>query len=194
MIIEKFNPENISYIVERVFDLWKPPSDDEAFKRIYVEGIIRQNCADNDMLFQATENGNLCAVIFAENKDEENSSSKWWNEQYSKLTEYQKMQFEMCREYLTLMDKKTFSYMNCDDVKLSLFVSIERGAGKIILKNAMDFFKSRGYKNMYLWTDCECNVGWYFEKGFSLIEESVYDKYSKDGYQYLTYVFKKSLS
>lgn len=193
MKLEKFQVENISKIVDRVYDLWQPPSDDESFKRIYVEGVVRQNCADNDMQFQITENGNLCAITFAENKDEPNSSEEWWNEQYSKLSEYQKMQFKMCREYLSMMDKKTFFYMKKDDVKLSLFVSIEKGFGKCILNQAMDFFKSRGYKNMYLWTDCECNVDWYYENGYELVEKSVYDKYSDDNYQYLTYIFKKAL-
>ena len=47
---------------------------------------------------------------------------------------------------------------------------------------------------MYLWTDCECNWEWYIKNDFTLVEESVYQKFSElDGEEYKTYVFKKAI-
>ncbi len=192
MQLEEFNPENISQIVERVFDLWSPDYDDDNFRRTYVEMVVRHNIAANDMQFQIVENGKLRAITFAEKKDEENSIENWYQEQYKNLSAEQQIYFKNGREYLHMMDKKTFAYMNEDDVKLSLFVSLQPGYGKEILSQTMDFFRSRGYKNMFLWTDCECNVDWYFQHGYELVEENIYEPFSHDE-DYKTYVFKKKL-
>lgn len=192
MQLEKFDSKNIPQIVERVFDLWSPDYDDDNFRRTYVEMVVRHNIAANDMQFQIAENGKLRAITFAEKKDEENSIENWYQEQYKKLSADQQIYFKNGREYLHLMDKKTFAYMNEDDVKLSLFVSLQPGYGKEILSQTMDFFRSRGYKNMFLWTDCECNVDWYFQHGYELVEENIYEPFSHDE-DYKTYVFKKEL-
>lgn len=192
MQLEEFNPENIPQIVNRVFDLWSPDYDDDNFRRTYVEMVVRHNIAENDMQFQLTENGKLRAITFAEKKDEENSIENWYQDQYKKLSADQQIYFRNGREYLHMMDKKTFAYMNEDDVKLSLFVSLQAGYGKEILSQAMEFFRSRGYKNMFLWTDCECNVDWYFQHGYELVDESIYEPFSYDE-DYKTYVFKKEL-
>lgn len=192
MQLEEFNPENIPQIVNRVFDLWSPDYDDDNFRRTYVEMVVRHNIAENDMQFQLTENGKLRAITFAEKKDEENSIENWYQDQYKKLSADQQIYFKNGREYLHMMDKKTFAYMNEDDVKLSLFVSLQAGYGKEILSQAMEFFRSRGFKNMFLWTDCECNVDWYFQHGYELVDESIYEPFSYDE-DYKTYVFKKEL-
>lgn len=192
MQLEEFNPENIPQIVNRVFDLWSPDYDDDNFRRTYVEMVVRHNIAENDMQFQLTENGKLRAITFAEKKDEENNIENWYQDQYKKLSADQQIYFKNGREYLHMMDRKTFGYMNEDDVKLSLFVSLQAGYGKEILSQAMEFFRSRGYKNMFLWTDCECNVDWYFQHGYELVDESIYEPFSYDE-DYKTYVFKKEL-
>lgn len=192
MQLEEFNPENIPQIVNRVFDLWSPDYDDDNFRRTYVEMVVRHNIAANDMQFQIVENGKLRAITFAEKKDEENSIENWYQDQYKKLSADQQIYFKNGREYLHVMDRKTFGYMNEDDVKLSLFVSLQAGYGKEILSQAMEFFRSRGYKNMFLWTDCECNVDWYFQHGYELVDESIYEPFSYDE-DYKTYVFKKEL-
>lgn len=155
--------------------------------------VVRHNIAANDMQFQLTEKGKLRAITFAEKKDEENSIEQWFQSQYKLLTTDQQIFFKKGREYLHMMDQKTFGYMNDDDVKLSLFVSLKTGWGKKILTIAMEFFRSRGYKNIYLWTDCECNVDWYFERGYQLVEKNIYEPFSCDGFEYETFIFKKIL-
>lgn len=193
MTLEKFDTENIPQIVDRVKSMWSPDYGDDDFKLLYTEMVVRHNMAANDIQFQLTENDKLCAITFAEKKDEENSIEQWFQCKYKLLTADQQIFFKNGREYLHMMDQKTFSYMNEDDVKLSLFVSLETGWGKKILTAAMDFFRSRGYKNMFLWTDCECDVDWYFERGYELVEKSVYEPFCGDGFEYLTYIFKKKL-
>ena len=56
MTLEKFDFKYIPSLVDRLVELWSPPVDDMEFRRTYVEAIIRQNGADNDMQFMMTEN------------------------------------------------------------------------------------------------------------------------------------------
>lgn len=195
MTLGKFdfsNPKHLNPIIDRVVELWSPPTEDMEFRRLYVEAIVRQNSADNDMQFQISKNDELCSIAFASRKGQHSPWQEWWQEKYDSLPEeYQKM-FSVSREYLSMMDEKTYAYMSDDDVKLSLFVSTRSGWGKPILEEAMNCFRIKGFKTMYLWTDCECNVDWYFSRGYQLVEEGVYEPFSKDE-PYRTYIFKKPL-
>lgn len=194
--MEKFdfnNSEFLNTVIDRVVNLWSPPSDDISFNRLYVEAIIRQNAADNDMQFQLSENGKLCSIAFASRAGEHSPWYKWWQEKYESLpVEFQHM-FSISREYLSMMDEKTYRYMNKDDVKLSLFISTKPGSGKKILEEAVNCFKAKGFQNMYLWTDCECNVDWYVTRGYELVEEGIYEPFSHDE-PYRTYIFKKAIA
>lgn len=194
MSLEKFDFIHMPSLVDRLVELWSPPVDDMEFRRTYVEAIIRQNGADNDMQFQMTENGELCAIAFAERKGEHNSAGQWWQNVHDNLKnpEYQKM-LSVSRSYLTMMDEKTFSYMTDEDVKLSLFVSTKAGWGKKILDAAKDYYSAKGFKTMYLWTDCDCNVDWYVSHGYQLVEEGTFDGFSRPGEDYKIYVFKMAL-
>ena len=194
MTLEKFDFKYIPSLVDRLVELWSPPVDDMEFRRTYVEAIIRQNGADNDMQFMMTENNELCAIAFAEKKGEHNSAGSWWQSVYDGLknSDYQKM-LSVSKSYLSMMDEKTFSYMTDEDVKLSLFVSTKAGWGKTILDEAKAYYRKKGFKTMFLWTDCDCNVDWYFSHGYQLVEEGIFDGFSRAGEGYKIYVFKMAL-
>ena len=196
MTLGKFdfnNPKHLNPIIDRVVELWSPPTDDMNFRRLYVEAIIRQNGADNDMQFQLSENGELCSIAFASEKNQHTPWQEWWQEKHDSLPEEFQEMFSVNRSYLSMMDEKTYGYMTDNDVKLSLFVSIKSGWGKPILEEAMNFYRSKGFKTMYLWTDCECNVEWYASRGYELVEEGTFEPFSTPEEPYKTYIFKKSL-
>ena len=196
MTLEKFDFSNAKFlnaVIDRVIQLWSPPTDDMAFRRLYVEAIIRQNAADNDMQFQLSENGELCSIALASRLGEHTPWYIWWKEKFDALPEEYRKMFSISREYLSMMDEKTYRYMNKDDVKLSLFVSTKAGWGKPVLEGAMDFFRSKGFKNIYLWTDCECNVDWYVSRGYELVEEGTYEPFSTPEEPYKTFIFRKNL-
>lgn len=193
MSLEQFDLKYIPVLVDRLVPLWSPPVDDMDFRRLYVEAIIRQNGAENDMQFQMTENGELCSIVFASKKGEHNSAGTWWKKTFDGLPSDFQKPLSVSRNYLSSMDEKTYSYMNDDDIKLSLFVSTKSGFGKLILDEAKILFKNRGFKNMYLWTDCDCNVDWYMKNGYTLVEEGTFDAFSRKDEEYKTYIFKISL-
>lgn len=192
MKLEQFDYKYMPDLVERVYNLWTPPQAEESFKRIYAEAVIRQDMHANNMQFQLTEDGRIMAVACASRKGEQNSAGKWWNEQFAKLSDSQKIGFNMSREYITLMDKKTFEFMTKDDVKLDMFISTEKGWGKKVLDGAIASFKQAGFKNLFLWTDTDCNVDWYIAHNYELVDEDIYEPFSSEE-DYKTFIFKMKL-
>lgn len=191
-MLEKFDEKYLPQLVERVLPLWNVDGASTEFNRKYVEMIIRTNMHENQMQFQLTQENQLCSIAFGAAKTD-TSNTTWLNEQLNILDEQGKNSFIFGRKYLLMMEEKTFSYMNEDDVKLCLFVSLKKGYGKKILDETMEFFRSQGYKNMYLWTDGECNVQWYFDHDYQLILQEEYQPFSTPQEPYMTYIFKKEL-
>ena len=119
--------------------------------------------------------------------------NEWILKNWEKFDEEQKNSVRICSDFLETMESKVHALMNDDDIKLSLFVSLKKGEGSVLFKSMWQKMKNQGYKNMYLWTDCECNWQWYIKNGFTLVEESVYEKFSTETEKYKTYVFKKAI-
>jgi len=184
-------------LVDRVFPMWKVDCKGDSFNRLYVEMIIRTNMHENKMQFQMSgktdgSGRNLKAICFGA-KINDTRNDKWYKKTLESLSFGDRDILENGRRYLIRMDEKTFSFMNADDVKLCLFISLEKGWGTTILREAQKYFVEAGFKNLYLWTDGECNVDWYFKNGFELIWEEEYKDFSHPGKPYLTYVFRKKL-
>ena len=197
-MLEQFEEQNMPLLVDRVFPMWKVDCKEDSFNRLYVEMIIRTNMHENGMQFQMSgknggSSGKLKAICFgAEINDTRNDD--WYKKTLEFLSYEERAIFENGRRYLLGMEEKTFSFMNADDVKLCLFISLEKDWGTKILREAQKYFVEAGFKNLYLWTDGECNVDWYFKNGFELVLEEEYSEFSLPGKPYLTYVFRKKLS
>ena len=92
-----------------------------------------------------------------------------------------------------MMDNKCSDLMTDDDIKLVLFVSCHKGAGYPLLEKFKEMLKAHGYKNIYLWTDSDCNWNWYKRRGYELLKEEIYEPFSRKNEPYYYYVFRKSL-
>lgn len=193
MEIKQFDFSNMNILVDRVLDIWTPPKADEVFKRIYAEAVIRQDMHNNQMQFQITENNELRAIACASVKNEQNNASDWWNEQYKNLNPEQQFAFKLSKDYLNLMDKKTYDFMDENDIKLDLFISAKKGWGKKILEHAINSFKQASFRNLYLWTDSDCNVDWYISHNYELVKQDIYEPFSTENEEYKTFIFKKKL-
>ena len=208
--LEPFDEKNIPLLVERVLPLWKVDGKDDAFNRRYVEMIIRTNMHKNEMQFQMCVSGELKAICFFAKKGDESvwpgkmgaltetarelkASGLGIFENKNSLSESDRAIFENGRRYLLQMEEKTFSLMSEADIKLCLFISLENGWGTKILNAASEKLMVEGIHNIYLWTDGECNVDWYFKNGFELVSEEEYKPFSRPGKPYMTYIFKKKI-
>lgn len=189
-----FNKEYFSQIVDFVKPLWSFSDWEDSFRKFYTEIILQNSFFENGLAFQIAENQELLAVTFFQKKFDKNNLNRWISENAGDFTAAQKQSINLCTEYLACMDSKVHSLMNENDIKLSLFVSCKKGYGSIIFEKLWNHLKNLNYKNLYLWTDCECNWQWYLKNGFILIEESIYKKFNDGTKKYKTYIFKKKLN
>ena len=200
MDFSPFEDKNISHILDLVAPDWSPPDADMAFKRFYAEYTVRHNIWDSIYSLQATdEDGRFLAAAFAAPANATEGlekADKWVLEQTDggkNLTEEMKTSFKISKSYLGMMDDKTSALMKEGDIKLVLFVSCEKGAGFPLLEKFKEELRSRGYKNMYLWTDHDCNYDWYFRRGYELVEKGEYEPFSRPDEPYYTFVFRQKL-
>ena len=196
MKLESFNFENLPLIVDVVEPLWFPPVGDKDFKRFNVEYIVRNNICENNYRFQLVDenpqNEILAAAFFAR-KGDSSIVEEWFARESQRFSEAWRAASGMSKTYLTLMDERTLNLMNEDDIKLSLFISRKPGAGSAILEKTCEKLKNEGWKNLYLWTDCDCNWEWYVRHGFTLVQEDVYEPFSDEHQDYKTWIFKRKI-
>lgn len=191
-MLRNFDESNIPFLVERLLPLWGIKGESEDFNRLYVKMIILSNMHENQMQFEITDEGNVKAIAFLARKGDFCNYSRI-EEIYKKFDDDKKIYFRNGKDFLSKMEEKTFSLLGENDVKLCLFVSIEKGWGHRILEEVFALLKSKGIANVYLWTDCECNVQWYFDHDYFLVSEEEYPPFSRNGKKYMTYIFKKCL-
>ena len=194
--LEPFNRDNLPLLVDVVEHMWCPPVGNDEFKRFDVEYIVRNNLSENDYNFQLVENGEkneILAAAFFARKGDYSIVEEWFSRESLRFTEEWRAACSMSKTYLTMMDERTLALMNDDDIKLSFFVSRKPGAGSQILELTCEQLKSEGWKNLYLWTDCDCNWEWYIRHGFTLIQEDTYEPFSSKDNDYKTYIFKRQL-
>lgn len=194
-IIQPFEMKNIPQILEVVVPMWSPPIEDMDFRRFYVEHIIRNNCFENEYRFQLldTTNSEFCAMAFFARKSDICMAEDWFKAGSKGFTEEKLRSFQMGKVYIELMDQKTRAFMKDDDIQLTLYVSRKKGCGSKLLNKLCRQLKSQGFKNLYLWTDCECDWQWYTNHGYELISSDVYKPFSRENEDYMTYIFCKKL-
>ncbi len=196
--LSRFDMKNLPQVVQVVLPLWAPPSDDEAFARLDVEFIVRNNIYQPRFSFQLADkkrspDNELLSAAFFTLKDGANTARAWLEENSRACSDSQKASLEMVKAYLEYMDKKALSFMKSDDIKLSLYVSRKRGMGAALLEKLLPRLAAKGYKNLYLWTDSDCNWKWYVKHGYLLVSQEVYAPFSSPGRDYTTFIFKKPL-
>ncbi len=192
--MESFDYKNLGKIIEVVYPLWRIPSESRKFNDIYVEYLVRKNIYLSEYSFQLSDdNGEFCSSAFLERIRDSNESEKWLLEHMGKLSAGEKDKMEVLKTYLEYMDKTAISSMSQKDIKLSLFVSAKKGWGKKLVEESFSLAASQGYEQVYLWTDCECDYEWYFNHGFTLVKQGIYEPLSTKDFDFSWYVFKKSI-
>ncbi len=197
--IQPFDMKNIPLILEVVVPMWSPPIDDMDFRRFYVEHIIRNNYFENEYHYQlikgaADERSEFCAMAFFARKSDICKVEDWLSLESKRFPGEMLHSTQMGKSYIELMDEKTRAFMKDDDIQLTLYVSRKKGCGSKLLNELCDQLRNQGYKNLYLWTDCECNWQWYTDHGYELISKDVYELFTEQGGEdYLTYIFRKKI-
>lgn len=197
--IQTFNMKNIPLMLEVVVPMWSPPDWNMDFRRFYVEHIIRSNYFENELHYQLMESGpdgtsQFCAMAFFARKNDICKAEDWFNLEAKKFPQDLQRSTKLGKSYIELMDEKTRAFMQDDDIQLTLYISRKKGCGSKLLNELCEQLRAQGWKNLYLWTDCECDWKWYTDHGYELVSKDVYEPFTEqDGEDYLTYIFRKEL-
>jgi len=198
--IQPFNMKNIPLMLEVVVPMWSPPDWNMDFRRFYVEHIIRSNYFENELHYQLIEktdeaesDGTFRAMTFFASKNDICKADDWYEEESKKYPSELLRSTLLGKSYIELMDEKTRAFMKDDDIQLTLYISRKKGCGSKLLNELCDRLHAQGWKNLYLWTDCECNWQWYTDHGYELVSTDVYKPFSSEEEDYLTYIFRKKL-
>ena len=214
-LIQPFDMNNIPLMLEVVVPMWSSPDWDMDFRRFYVEHIIRSNYFENEYHYQLMEKAEgaaglheglddelrstpapdeFCAMAFFARKSDICKAEDWFNLEAKKFPQDLQRSTKLGKAYIELMDEKTRSFMKDDDIQLTLYISRKKGCGSMLLNELCDRLRAQGWKNLYLWTDCECDWEWYIDHGYELVAKDIYEPFTEqDGEDYLTYIFKKAL-
>ena len=197
--IQPFDMKNIPLMLEVVVPMWSPPVEDMTFRRFYVEHIIRNNYFENEFHYQLMEREQdgtslFTAMAFFARKSDICKAEEWFVLESQKFAPELLRSSQMGKEYIELMDTKTRAFMKDDDIQLTLYISRKKGCGSKLLNELCGQLKAQGWKNLYLWTDCECDWEWYTEHGYELVSKDFYKPFChEDDEDYMTYIFKKAL-
>ncbi len=126
--------------------------------------------------------------------DDKADVSQWRENIEAQMTDHELERFRLLADYMLEVDGKTVQCMSDGEVKLSLFISNQKGCGKLLLQEMMDEFLHRDLRHLYLWTDTSCTHEYYPQHGFTLVGQflsEVYDSYAPG---YTTYIYKKGIS
>ena len=197
--IQSFDMKNIPLMLEVVVPMWSPPVEDMGFRRFYVENIIRRNYFENDLHYQLMESSTdgtsqFTAMTFFARKTDICKAEDWFSLESKKYPRELLRSTSLGKSYIELMDEKTRAFMQDDDIQLTLYISRKKGCGSKLLNELCEQLRAQGWKNLYLWTDCECDWEWYTDHGYELVSKDVYEPFTEeDGEDYLTFIFRKEL-
>lgn len=94
-------------------------------------------------------------------------------------------------DFLTVCTQKTKEYMEDDDIIMGLFVSIQKGCGKMLLSRLIQEGILKNKQNIYLWTDTTCDFDYYQKNNFELVEK-IKTRLSNEAIEVFTY--KKNIN
>ena len=191
MIVRNFTDidiEEASKITHLVWgDLYSKESA-ELQKRIY-DFTLEYYYLNKTFSFALDDDG-LKGLVFASSKTDKNSSVENFKTEIQTLPDNDKITALNLLDYLENTGKEVKLVMNEYDLMMGLFISTQKGGGKMLLSKLVETAKENGIKNIYLWTDTACDYDYYQKNKFTLVKEienQVNDK------KINTLIFKKEI-
>ncbi len=144
----------------------------------------------NKIFSFALDDEGIKGLVFASSETDKNSSVENFKTEMQTLSDNDKITALNLLGYLENTGKEVKSVMNDDDLMMGLFISTQKGGGKMLLSKLVETAKENGIKNIYLWTDTACDYDYYQKNKFTLVKEienQVNDK------KINTLIFKKEI-
>ncbi len=191
MIVRNFTDidiEEASKITHLVWgDLYS--KENAGLQKIIYDFTLKYYYLNKTFSFALDDDG-LKGLVFASSKTDKNSSVENFKTEIQTLSDNDKITALNLLDYLENTGKEVKLVMNEYDLMMGLFISTQKGGGKMLLSKLVETAKENGIKNIYLWTDTACDYDYYQKNKFTLVKEienQVNDK------KINTLIFKKEI-
>lgn len=172
MIVRNFlnsDIEKASQITNTVWgDLYAAESAD--LQKFIYDFTLEYYYLNKNFSFALDENG-LCGLLFASLKTDKNLVTDEYKNKISTFNKKDRKTILNLFDYVENTGKEVKKVMNDDDLMMGLFISTQKGGGKMLLSKLKETAINNGIKNIYLWTDTTCDFDYYQKNNFTLVKE-----------------------
>lgn len=172
MIIRNFKNSDIEEAEKITHLVWGDlyANENSRLQKLIYDFTLEYYYLNETFSFALDENG-IKGFVFAALKKDKNNSSEKFKTKINTLNEQDKITALNLLDYVESTGKEVKGVMNENDLMMGLFISTQKGGGKMLLSKLVENACENGIKNIYLWTDTTCDFDYYQKNNFTLVKE-----------------------
>lgn len=172
MIVRNFTDKDIEEASKITHLVWGDlySKENAGLQKIIYDFTLKYYYLNKTFSFALDDDG-LKGLVFASSKTDKNSSVENFKREIQTLSDNDKITALNLLDYLENTGKEVKSVMNEYDLMMGLFISTQKGGGKMLLSKLVETAKENGIKNIYLWTDTACDYDYYQKNKFTLVKK-----------------------
>lgn len=177
-MIRKYNDSDFLDVRNITYNYWSNEVEmDLSLKSFIYTFLVKYYLSNYDYSYVSIDD-NLNAFLLASLKNDSNNSINYFNDEINKLDNKNKTLALEYLDYLEYNHNKVLSYMNNNDIYLTLIASIKHHKGFELIEELIKAGRNNNNEYLYLWTDETCNYGYYSNIGFEKVEEYIVTLYN----------------
>ncbi len=191
MIVRNFTDNDVEEASKISHLVWGNLYEKESceLQKLIYDFTLEYYYLNNTFSFALDENG-LKGLVFASLKTDKNGSVENFKTKIQNLSDNDRIIALNLFDYVENTGREVKNAMGDDDLMMGLFISTQKGGGRMLLSKLIETAKERDIKNIYLWTDTTCDFDYYQKNKFTLVKEIECNVNNKN---INTLIFKKEI-
>ena len=191
MIVRNFTDNDVEEASKISHLVWGDLYEKESceLQKLIYDFTLEYYYLNNTFSFALDENG-LKGLVFASLKTDKNGSVENFKTKIKDLSDNDRIIALNLLDYVENTGREVKNAMGEDDLMMGLFISTQKGGGRMLLSKLIETAKERDIKNIYLWTDTTCDFDYYQKNKFTLVKEIECNVNNKN---INTLIFKKEI-
>ena len=172
MIVRNFTDNDVEEASKISHLVWGDLYEKESceLQKLIYDFTLEYYYLNNTFSFALDENG-LKGLVFASLKTDKNGSVENFKTKIKDLSDNDRIIALNLLDYVENTGREVKNAMGEDDLMMGLFISTQKGGGRMLLSKLIETAKERDIKNIYLWTDTTCDFDYYQKNKFTLVKE-----------------------
>ena len=172
MIVRNFTDNDVEEASKISHLVWGNLYEKESceLQKLIYDFTLEYYYLNNTFSFALDENG-LKGLVFASLKTDKNGSVENFKTKIKDLSDNDRIIARNLFDYVENSGREVKNAMDEDDLMMGLFISTQKGGGRMLLAKLIETAKERDIKYIYLWTDTTCDFDYYQKNKFTLVKE-----------------------